>query len=55
MNARNGSLQCGLTQNVGIELAGFRKLDNPLCDYCVKNITMGKPNGCASHFECDAR
>jgi hypothetical protein len=32
-------------ENVGIALAGFCKLDNPLCDYCVKSIAMGKPNG----------
>jgi hypothetical protein len=53
---RGTSLQCGLTQDVGIALAGLRKFDDPLGDYWGKSITaIRKPKGYASRFECDAQ
>jgi hypothetical protein len=49
------ALQCTPTQNIGIALTLFRKLDNSFCDELVSLIgPLGKSNGYASDFERDA-
>ena len=48
-------LQHRLTQKIGIEFAGFRKLNNSFGDSFIDKIALvGKLKSCASHFECDA-
>jgi len=48
-------VQDALTQNIGIALTGFRKLDNPLGNsHLSKGIFIGKSEGYASCFERDA-
>src|SRR5207302_8204300 len=46
--------QYALTQKIGIGLAGFRKLDDPVGDCLRQSISLRKSKGYASHFECDA-
>jgi hypothetical protein len=47
-------VQDALTQNIGIALTGFRKLDNPLGNsHLSKGISIGKSEGYASYFERD--
>ena len=47
-------LQHSLTQDIGIKLAGFCKLDNLFSDSFPQNALVAKLKSCASHFECDA-
>src|SRR5262249_7578825 len=47
-------LQRGLTQKIGIALAGLGKLDKLLRDNAVGE-TVGKPERYASHFERDSQ
>ena len=46
-------LQHSVTQDIGIKLAGFCKLDNPFDDSFPQNALVAKLESCASHFECD--
>jgi len=49
------TFQGALTQNIGVALALFRKIDDSFCDEFVSLIRpVGKYKGYASHFECDA-
>ena len=45
-------LQCALTQEIGIALAGIGNCDDAPGDDFVGNALVWKPKGCASHFEC---
>src|SRR5215813_13212242 len=45
-------LQHSLTQDIGIKLAGFCKLDNPFGASFPQNALVAKLKSCASHFEC---
>jgi len=47
--------QHSLTQDIGIKLAGFCKLDNPFGDSFPQNALVAKLKSCASHFECHAQ
>ena len=46
-------LQHSLTQDIGIKLAGFCKIDNLFGDPFPQNALVAKLKSCASHFECD--
>ena len=46
-------LQHSLTQDIGIKLAGFCKLDNLFSDSFPQNALVARLKSCASHFECD--
>jgi hypothetical protein len=45
--------QYSLTQDIGIKLAGFCKLDNLFGDSFPQNALVAKLKNCASHVECD--
>src|SRR5262245_66694697 len=48
-------LQHSLTQKIGIEFAGFCKLDNSFGDSFIDKIALvANLKSCASHFECYA-
>jgi hypothetical protein len=48
-------LQNSLTQKIGIEFAGFCKLDNSFGDSFIDKIALvANLKSCASHFECYA-
>src|SRR6266566_4219187 len=50
-----GHIQCALTQNIDIALAGFRKLDDPRGDCFVGEVgSAGCSKSRTSHFECNA-
>src|SRR5262245_34249718 len=47
--------QHSLTQKIGIEFAGFCKLDNSFGNFFIDKIALfAKLKSCASHFECGA-
>jgi hypothetical protein len=48
-----GRIQCGLTQNINIALAGFRKLDDRSGDCFIREVGSAY-NSRTSNFECDA-
>jgi hypothetical protein len=49
------ALQCALTQNIGVGLTLFRKVDNSFRDDFVSLVgPVRKSKGYATHFECDA-
>jgi hypothetical protein len=44
-----------IRKEIGISLAGFRKLDDSLRDYCDDGIvSIRKSKGRECHFQCDA-
>ena len=44
-----------LAQSLGIALTGFRKIDDPVCDYFIGNVaTTSKSKRYQGHFERDA-
>jgi hypothetical protein len=51
---RTQEIQCAITQPIGLALAVFRKLDDPLGGCCSGWVGSFDPKGYACHFECDA-
>jgi hypothetical protein len=55
MRRRARFLQHTLVQSLGIALTGFRKIDDPVCEYFIGKVaTTSKSKRYQGHFERDA-